>query len=145
MTSPLTNSNFTQWLKDTNCSHIQQIIPSYPCTDDIVTPSMVDFLNLTTAGLSTFKQAYCINPPEDDDCPFGYCPNSDVAGKAFLWSAKFSFYTNVYGDEGRLVRIAGNLHLSRCTRMSRSWPLPSICDKRFYLCVHNILGIYKIW
>ena len=82
MASPLTDSNFTQWRIDTNCSTIHQFSdPIFQCKDDIVTSSMVDFLNLTTNGLSNFKGAYCINPPNDDNCPFGYCSNSDVAGK----------------------------------------------------------------
>ena len=44
-----------------------------------VTDNMVNFLNLTATGTSFF-QAYCVNPPPDDSCPMGYCPNSDIAG-----------------------------------------------------------------
>ena len=28
----------------------------------------------------TFAAIYCLNPPGDDDCPIGLCPNPDVAG-----------------------------------------------------------------
>ena len=82
MASPLTDSNFTQWRIDTNCSIIHRFEDPFDlCSDDIVTSSMVDFLNLTRDGLSSFKDAYCLSPPDDDNCPYGYCPNPDVAGK----------------------------------------------------------------
>ncbi|KAI0080981.1 hypothetical protein K474DRAFT_1657161 [Panus rudis PR-1116 ss-1] len=43
-----------------------------------VTSNMVAFLNLTDS--KAYFQAYCTNPPLDDSCSFGYCPNPDVAG-----------------------------------------------------------------
>ena len=59
-----------------------------------VTSNMVDFLNLTGPGVWPYVQAYCLNPPGDDDCPFGFCPNPDIAGP--------------------LVRIASELALTFC-------------------------------
>ena len=41
---------------------------------------MVNFLNLTGPELGPYFQAYCLNPPGDDNCPFGFCPNGDIAG-----------------------------------------------------------------
>ncbi|THH29813.1 hypothetical protein EUX98_g4369 [Antrodiella citrinella] len=44
-----------------------------------VTEGMVSFLNLT-AGSEAYVAAYCLNPPSDDSCSFGYCNNPDIAG-----------------------------------------------------------------
>lgn len=44
------------------------------------TEAMVNFLNLTQS-IGNYLQAYCNNPPNDDSCPFGYCPNPDIAGE----------------------------------------------------------------
>ncbi|KAF8522715.1 hypothetical protein BU17DRAFT_15407, partial [Hysterangium stoloniferum] len=30
---------------------------------------------------------YCLNPPQDDGCPYGYCPNADVGGSLVRISA----------------------------------------------------------
>ncbi|KAI0700936.1 hypothetical protein BC835DRAFT_1325811 [Cytidiella melzeri] len=49
------------------------------CSNTSVTPAMVNYLNLTSS-INTYKQAYCLNPQADDSCPFGYCPQSDIAG-----------------------------------------------------------------
>jgi len=45
-----------------------------------VTNDMVSFLNLTES-LANYIQAYCLNPPDDDGCPYGWCPNADIAGE----------------------------------------------------------------
>ncbi|KIJ50537.1 hypothetical protein M422DRAFT_245153 [Sphaerobolus stellatus SS14] len=42
-----------------------------------VTPEMISFLNLT--NFKNYFNSYCQNPPENDGCPFGWCPNSDIA------------------------------------------------------------------
>lgn len=52
---------------------------NYNCT---VMPDMVNFLNLTST-VSGYIASYCLNPPDDDGCPFGYCPNSDIAGTSY--------------------------------------------------------------
>jgi len=44
-----------------------------------ITQSMVSFLNLTE-GKDAYIAAYCLNPPSDDSCSFGYCDNPDIAG-----------------------------------------------------------------
>ena len=41
---------------------------------------MVNFLNLTQ-DVAAYKAAYCLNPPSDDTCSFGYCDNPDIAGQ----------------------------------------------------------------
>jgi hypothetical protein len=33
-----------------------------------------------TGARERFISAYCLNPPEDDGCPYGPCPNPDVTG-----------------------------------------------------------------
>ncbi|KAI0795499.1 hypothetical protein C8Q75DRAFT_746302 [Abortiporus biennis] len=48
------------------------------CSNAPVTPAMIDYLNITNT--KSYFQAYCVNPASDDDCPYGYCPNPDVAG-----------------------------------------------------------------
>ncbi|KAF9645472.1 hypothetical protein BDM02DRAFT_3271660, partial [Thelephora ganbajun] len=45
-----------------------------------VTDNAVIFLNLTGPDFRSYVTAYCLNPPPDDICPFGFCPNPDVAG-----------------------------------------------------------------
>ena len=78
-----------------------------------------DFLNLTTVSLSTFKQAYCINLPEGDNCPFGYCPNPDVAGKLPLSSTlHFIFMLNLRGDYLRSPRPYSRYILALTLRIS---------------------------
>ncbi|KAF7329024.1 hypothetical protein MVEN_02532500 [Mycena venus] len=48
--------------------------------------TMVDFLNITTGPL--YWEHYCVDPPPDS-CPWGYCPNPDVASPAVRYSAYF--------------------------------------------------------
>ena len=45
-----------------------------------VTDNMVGFLNLTGPDVKSFLSVYCLNAPADDICPFGFCPNPDIAG-----------------------------------------------------------------
>ncbi|KAF9653696.1 hypothetical protein BDM02DRAFT_3107670 [Thelephora ganbajun] len=44
-----------------------------------VTDDMLAFLNLTNP-ISNYIATYCLSPAPDDSCPFGFCPNPDVAG-----------------------------------------------------------------
>ena len=135
--------NFTQWLDDTACPQIQQYNSTHSCTSTVVTQSMVDFLNLTTVSLSTFKQAYCINPPEGDNCPFGYCPNPDVAGKLPLLSTlHFIFILNIRGDYLRSPRPYSRYILALTLRISSGWSLPSLCNKYLSLYVNYLLIPY---
>ena len=50
----------------------------HPGCNNTVSGPMLQFLNLTA---NSYVQAYCLDPP-DDSCPFGYCPNPDIAGLA---------------------------------------------------------------
>ncbi|KAF8517395.1 hypothetical protein BU17DRAFT_91842 [Hysterangium stoloniferum] len=50
-----------------------------------ITPDMVASLNLDT--FAAFFGAYCLNPPQGDHCPYGYCPNSEIAGLLVRLSA----------------------------------------------------------
>ena len=45
-----------------------------------VTDGMVGFLNLTGPDINRYIAAYCLNPPGDDSCLYGFCPNPDIAG-----------------------------------------------------------------
>ncbi|KAF9781550.1 hypothetical protein BJ322DRAFT_230258 [Thelephora terrestris] len=47
-----------------------------------ITNNMVNFLNLTGQNYKPYLAAYCLSPQPNDDCPFGFCPNPDIAG---LW------------------------------------------------------------
>ena len=51
-------------------------LTSSPCP---VTSDMLQFLNLTV-DFGAYFDAYCLNPPQGDGCPYGYCPNSEIAG-----------------------------------------------------------------
>ncbi|KIJ50523.1 hypothetical protein M422DRAFT_44325 [Sphaerobolus stellatus SS14] len=46
-----------------------------------VTGEMINFLNLTRGkSLDRYFTAYCaLGAPTDDGCPYGWCPNSDIA------------------------------------------------------------------
>ena len=48
---------------------------------------MVAALGLTS-DFVTFFAAYCTNPPPDDGCPYGFCPNTEIAGESGV-----TFYT----------------------------------------------------
>ena len=54
--------------------------PDCPVTND-----MISFLNLSaTEFWKGYFKAYCaVGPPSDDGCPYGYCPNPDVAGRYY--------------------------------------------------------------
>lgn len=60
---------------------------AYNCS---VTNSMVNFLNLSRPEITgqPFLSVYCLNPPADDDCPFGLCPNPDIAGPLVRFSSR---------------------------------------------------------
>jgi len=49
--------------------------------------------NYTEAGgkaeRTLFNTIYCTNPPEDDGCPVGICPNPDIAGPLLRIARKF--------------------------------------------------------
>ena len=81
MSNPL---NLTLYPPDTLCFTARQIFleQEMGCTESnfTVTQSMLAFLNLTSDE-KVYRQAYCINPPSDDTCAFGYCPNGDIAGE----------------------------------------------------------------
>ncbi|KAF8517396.1 hypothetical protein BU17DRAFT_91843 [Hysterangium stoloniferum] len=51
-----------------------------------ITPDMVASLNLAD-NFDAFFSAYCLNPQRGDHCPYGYCPNSEVAGPLVRLSA----------------------------------------------------------
>ena len=58
-----------------------------------VSNNMVNFLNLSGPVLATMKQfvtVYCLNPPAEDICPFGFCPNPDIAGPLVRFSSELT-------------------------------------------------------
>lgn len=57
---------------------------AYEVLDDYtVSQKTLDCLNLTQ-DISKYIAAYCTNPPKDDDCPFDFCPNPEIAGQISL-------------------------------------------------------------
>lgn len=63
---------------------------------------MVSFLNLTDTP-DAYKAAYCLNPPSDDTCSFGYCDNPDIAGEPFDQRTRVFYSEQLLG---LLVRVA---------------------------------------
>jgi len=65
-----------------NASHgyDEDTIKDFNCT---VSQTMVTYLNLTEK-ITDYVAAYCTNPPKDDNCPFDFCPNPDIAGMILL-------------------------------------------------------------
>lgn len=59
----------------------------YACIEypDNISTDLVNYLNLTQLGFEGYFQAYCANPPSNDTCPFGYCPNPDAADEEFFF------------------------------------------------------------
>jgi len=47
-----------------------------------VSEPMVNYLNLTE--IAKYVKAYCANPPRNDDCPFDFCPNPEIAGTGLI-------------------------------------------------------------
>jgi hypothetical protein len=70
-----------------------------------VTNDMLQFLNLTLS-FDDYFHAYCLNPPQADGCPYGYCPNAEVAGPL---SCPFPLRNFTDAFEGLFVRIAAYL------------------------------------
>ena len=54
-----------------------------------VSQNMVNYLNLTQE-IGKYVAAYCTSPPKDDNCPFDFCPNPDIAGMNLIfWQGFF--------------------------------------------------------
>ena len=88
--------------------------------DFTVSQQSVNCLNLTQ-DITKYAAAYCTNPPRDDDCPFSFCPNPEIAGMNLIIYFLSSFVDCTLS--GPLVRIASEyrqilvlqpLILSRC-------------------------------
>ncbi|KAF9645471.1 hypothetical protein BDM02DRAFT_3120145 [Thelephora ganbajun] len=45
----------------------------------ITSQNTVGYPNLSKE-IGKYIAAYCTNPPKDDDCPFNFCPNPEIAG-----------------------------------------------------------------
>ncbi|KAF9781543.1 hypothetical protein BJ322DRAFT_1022954 [Thelephora terrestris] len=58
------------------------LLSNFTMNNCSITNNMVKFLNLTGQNYKPYLNAYCTSPPSNDNCPFGFCPNSDIAG---LW------------------------------------------------------------
>ena len=63
-----------------NCTLLDGMVGELDCVIFNVTDGMVNFLNLTGSNLDRYISAYCLAPPGDDSCLFGFCPNLDIAG-----------------------------------------------------------------
>ncbi|KAF9781525.1 hypothetical protein BJ322DRAFT_1076724 [Thelephora terrestris] len=54
-----------------------------------ISDDTVNFLNLTGSQMNILRQfvnVYCLKPPPEDICPFGFCPNPDIAGPLVRFS-----------------------------------------------------------
>lgn len=69
-----------------------EIFKYYNCS---VTDNMINFLNLTGLDVKSYLTVYCLNPPADDACPFGFCPNPDIAGPLVRIASEL---TPAFGD-----------------------------------------------
>lgn len=72
----------TTYPPDIGCFSAEQFwLPAiFEANNCSVTDNMVGFLNLTGPDVKSYLSVYCLNPPSDDVCPFGFCPNPDIAG-----------------------------------------------------------------
>lgn len=62
----------------------------FRANDCNITGNMVNYLNLTGMDYNPYIAAYCLRPPADDDCPFGFCPNPDIAGSLVRVASEFT-------------------------------------------------------
>ena len=86
----------TYYPPDTNCTLLEWRYPELSqemnCS---VTDGMVGFLNLTGPNITQYLAAYCLNPPGDDSCLYGFCPNPDIAGPLVRIASES---TQAFGD-----------------------------------------------
>jgi hypothetical protein len=73
---------------DTQCFGVNTALEVL--TNFTVSQYTVNCLNLTQ-DITKYVAAYCTNPPRDDDCPFDFCPNPDIAGMNLITYFPFSF------------------------------------------------------
>jgi hypothetical protein len=78
---------------------------SFKANNCTVSQSMVGYLNLTME-IEKYVSAYCANPPRDDNCPFEFCPNPDIAGVNLSSAVLFHHLLSEFYRLGPLVRIA---------------------------------------
>jgi hypothetical protein len=45
----------------------------------VITNFMVSSLLNTSSSPNAIKSVYCLNPGRTDSCPYGLCPNPDIA------------------------------------------------------------------
>jgi hypothetical protein len=63
----------------------------YEALNCSITDDTVNFLNLTGSQYKNMRQpttVHCLNPPSEDICPFGFCPNPDIAGPLVRFSSE---------------------------------------------------------
>jgi hypothetical protein len=64
---------------------------SFKYNNCTVSQNMVGYLNLTQQ-IGRYVAAYCTHPPKDDDCPFDFCPNPEIAGADLIVYLLFPFF-----------------------------------------------------
>ena len=95
-----------------------------------VTQYMVTCLNLTQ-NIDTYIAAYCTRPPKNDDCPFDFCPNLEIAGISLTACLSSLLFSLSFFHLGPLVRIA-----SECLRIFALLSLdPSCTDYVTGFCI----------
>lgn len=52
---------------------------------------VVNGFSRRAGGILQDSGIYCLNPPKNDDCPIGICPNPDVDGPLVRIACEFSF------------------------------------------------------
>ncbi|EIN05064.1 hypothetical protein PUNSTDRAFT_137747 [Punctularia strigosozonata HHB-11173 SS5] len=84
----------------TGCSEASTMDPSYDALG-------VSLMNVTGLNVfPTFFQLYCMNPSSDDGCPYGACPNSDLAGlftriSIYITSISGTIVTDISRDDAQ--------------------------------------------
>jgi hypothetical protein len=96
MTDNSGNDTTVIWPPDVQCFVISNYndgfnFTSFKENNCTVSQNMVNYLNLTRE-IEKYVSAYCTNPPKDDDCPFDFCPNPEIAGTTHVarLSTRFS-------------------------------------------------------
>ena len=81
-------STFYCWAEDPREASMHDDVFSMTVDRD-----MVDYFSQPEGriDLTSFIGIYCLNPPKNDGCPVGICPNPDIAGPLVRIACMFSF------------------------------------------------------
>ena len=112
------DNNTAIWPPDVQCFAVTNYDTgfdpaSFKSNNCTVSQNMVNYLNLTRE-IEKYVSAYCANPPRDDDCPFDFCPNPEIAGvKIIIQSPPIPLIDRISSIQARWcgLQVSVTLHI----------------------------------